>query len=103
MAWRGAALSHTRASLNFRAASALHGQFNRTFLVGLAGTSNLGLFALLRAGELRDEGRAEFKAASDRVSGRQPIARTFRSDIEVVAFDFPQIRFRNPQRQGDSK
>ena len=105
MAWRSAAISHTRASLNFRAGPALHGQFNRTFLVGLAGASiaSLGLFTLSRAGELRDEGRAELKAASDRVSGRQPIARIFRSDIEVIAFNLPQIRFINLQRQGDGK
>jgi hypothetical protein len=65
--------------------------------------ASLGLFALSRAGELRDGGRAEFEAASDRLSGRQPIARTFRPDVEVVALSLPQIRFRNPQRQGDSK
>ena len=105
MARGGAALTHTSASLNFRAGPALHGQFNRTFLVGQAGATiaSLGLFTLSRAGELRDEGRAEFKAASDRVSGRQPIARTFRSDIEVIAFNSPRIRFSNLQRQGDGK
>ena len=66
----------------------LRGQFNRTFVVGLAGATivSLGLFALSRAGEIRDEGRANLKATSDCVSGRQPFAGTFRSDIEVIAF-----------------
>ena len=51
MAWRGAAISHTRENLNFRAGPALHGQFNRTFVVGLAGATiaSLGLFTLSRA------------------------------------------------------
>jgi hypothetical protein len=77
---------------------ALRGQFNRTFVVGLAGTTiaSLGLFTLSRAGgEIRDEGRAKFKATSDCVPGRQPIARTFRSDIEVTAFNLPLIQFDN--------
>ena len=105
MGWQSAATTHTSASRNFRAGPALRGQFNRTFLVGLAGATiaSLALFTLSRAGELRDEGRAEFKAASDRVSGRQPIARTLHSDIEVIAFNLQQIRFGNLQRQGDGK
>ena len=105
MGWRSAAITHTSASLNFRGGSALHGQFSRTFLVGLAGATiaSLGLFTRSRAGELRDEGRAELKAASDRVSGRQPIASAFRSDIEGIAFNLPRIRFSNLQRQGDGK
>jgi hypothetical protein len=77
---------------------ALRGQFNRTFVVGLAGATiaSLGLFALPFAGdEIRDEGRAKLKATSDCVSGRQPIAGTFRSDIEVIAFNLPPIRFDN--------
>ncbi len=77
---------------------ALRGQFNRTFVVGLAGatSASLGIFALsLASGEIRDEGRAKLKATSDCVSGRQPIAGTFRSDIEVIAFNLPPIRFDN--------
>ena len=76
----------------------LCGQFNRTLVVGLAGATiaSLGLFALsLAGGEIRDEGRAKLKAASDCVSGRQPIAGTFRSDIEVIAFNLPPIQFDN--------
>ena len=77
---------------------ALRGQFNRTFVVGLAGATiaSLGLFTLsLAGGEIRDEGRAKLKATSDCVSGRQPIAGTFRSDIEVIAFNLPPIQFDN--------
>ena len=77
---------------------ALRGQFNRTFVVGLAGATiaSLGLFTLSPAGgEIRDEGRAKLKATSDCVSGRQPIAGTFRSDIEVIAFNLPPIQFDN--------
>ena len=77
---------------------ALRGQFNRTFVVGLAGATiaSLGLFALsLAGGEIRDEGRAKLKATSACVSGRQPIAGTFRSDIEVIAFNLPPIQFDN--------
>jgi hypothetical protein len=69
---------------------ALRGQFNRTFVVGLAGATivSLGLFTLSRAGgEIGDEGRAKLKPTSDCVSGRQPIAAAFRSDIEVTAFN----------------
>jgi hypothetical protein len=47
---------------------ALRGQFNRTFVVGLAGASiaSLGLFTLSRAdGEIRDAGCAKLKATSD--------------------------------------
>jgi hypothetical protein len=74
------------------------GQSNRTFLVGLAGATiaSLGLFALsLSGGEIRDEGRAKLKATSDCVSGPEPIAGTFRSDIEVLAFNLPPIQFDN--------
>ncbi len=74
------------------------GQFNRTFVVGLAGATiaSLGLFALsLAGGEIRDEGRAKLKATTDCVSGPQPIAGTFRSDIEVIAFNLPPIQFDN--------
>ena len=73
---------------------ALGGQFNRDFVVGLAGATivSLGLFALSRAGgEIGDVGRAKLKARSDCVSGRQPIARTFRSDIELIASNLPPI------------
>jgi hypothetical protein len=64
----------------------------------LAGATivSLGLFALsLARGEIRDEGRAKLKAAPDCVPGRQPIAGTFRSDIEVMAFNLPPIQFNN--------
>ena len=76
---------------------ALRGQFNRTFVVGLARATiaSLGIFALsLASGEIRDEGRAKLKATSDCVSGRQLIAGTF-PDIEVIAFNLPPIRFDN--------
>ena len=75
---------------------ALHSQLNRAFVVGLAGATiaSLGLFALsLAGGEIRDEGRAKLKATSDCVSGRQPVAGTFRSDIEVTAFNLQPIQF----------
>jgi hypothetical protein len=77
---------------------ALRGQFNRTFVVGLAGATivSLGLFTLSRAGgEIGDGGRAKLKATSDCVSGRQPVAGTFRSDIDVVGFNLPPIEFDN--------
>ena len=77
---------------------ALRAQFNRTFVVGLAGATiaSLGLFALSRAGgEVGDDGRAKFKATSDCVSGRQQIAATFRSDVEVTAFNLPPIQLDN--------
>ena len=48
-------------------------------------------------------GRAKLKATSDCVSGRQPIAGTFRSDIEVIAFNLPPIQFDNREWQGDRK
>jgi hypothetical protein len=76
---------------------ALRGQFNRTFVVGLAGATiaSLGLFTLSRAGgEIRDEGRAKLKTMSACVSGRQPIAGTC-SDIEVIAFNLPPNQFDN--------
>ena len=44
------------------------GQFNRTFVVGVAGATiaSLGLFTISRAGgEIRDEGRAKLKTMSD--------------------------------------
>ena len=85
---------------------ALRGQFNRTFVIGLAGATiaSLGLFALSRAGgEIRDEGRAKLKATSGRLSGRPPIAATVRWDNEVIAFDLPPIQFDNSERQGDRK
>jgi hypothetical protein len=85
---------------------ALRGQFNRTFVVGLAGATiaSLGVFALSRAGgEIRDEGRAKLKATSGCLSGRQPIAVTVRSDNEVIAIDFPPIQFDNSERPGDRK
>jgi hypothetical protein len=74
------------------------GQLNRAFVVGLAGATiaSLGLFTLSRAGgEIRDDGRGKLTATSDCVSGRQPIAGTFRSDIEVTAFNLPPIQFDN--------
>ena len=76
----------------------LRGQFNRTFVVGLAGATiaSFGLFTLSRAGgEIRDEGRAKLNATSDCVFGRPKIAATFRSDIEVTAFNLPTIQFGN--------
>jgi hypothetical protein len=76
----------------------LCGQLNRTFVVGLAGAAitSLGLFTLFRAdGEIRDEGRTKLTATSDCLSHRQQIATTFRSDIEMTAFNLPQIQFDN--------
>ena len=73
---------------------ALGGQFNRNFVVGLAGATivSLGLFALsLAGGEIGDVARAKLKSTSDCVSGRQPIAGTFRSDIEMIASNLPPI------------
>jgi hypothetical protein len=62
----------------------------------------IGLFALsLAGGEIRDEGRAKLKSTSDCVSGRQPIAGTFGS--EVIAFNLPPIQFDNREWQGDRK
>jgi hypothetical protein len=74
----------------------LRAQLNRTFVVGLAGATiaSLGLFTLSRsAGEIRDDGRAKLNSTSDRFSARQRIAATFRSDIEVTAFNLPTIQF----------
>jgi len=76
----------------------LRGQFNRTFVVGLAGATiaSLGFFTLSRAGgEIRDAGRATLKATSDCVSGRQQSAATFPSDIEVTALNLPPIQLDN--------
>jgi hypothetical protein len=105
-----AAVTHTTAHLNLRARPAIRGQFNRTFVVGLAGATiaSLGLFALSCAGScaggrIRDEGCAELKSTSDCVSGQQRIAGTFRSDIEAVAFNLPPIQFDNREPQGDTK
>ncbi len=56
---------------------ARRGQFNRIFVVGLAGAAiaSVGLFATsLAGGEIRDPARAKLRASSDWVSGRQPIA-----------------------------
>jgi len=67
------------------------GQFNRTFVVGLAGATiaSLGLFALsIPGGEIRDEGPAKLKSTSDCVSSRPPIAGAFRSDLEMIAPNF---------------
>jgi hypothetical protein len=72
----------------------IFGQLNRSFAIGLAGAAitSLGLFTLSRAdGEIRDDGRAKLMATSDCVSGRQRIAATFPSDIEVTAFNLPPI------------
>jgi hypothetical protein len=77
---------------------ALRGQFNRTFVVGLAGATvaSLGLFALsIAGGEIRDEGRANLKSTSDCVSSRPPIAGAFRSDVEMIASNFSTIQFDN--------
>jgi hypothetical protein len=77
---------------------ALHGQFFRNIVVGLAGATIacLGFFTLSRAGgEIRDEGLAKLKATSDCVSGRQPIAEGFSSDIDVIAFTLPPIQLDN--------
>jgi hypothetical protein len=74
----------------------MFGQLNRSFVVGLAGATitSLGLFTLSRAGgEIRDDGRSKLTATSDCVSGRQQIATTFRSDIEVTALNLPPIQF----------
>jgi hypothetical protein len=76
----------------------IFGQLNRAFVVGLAGATiaSLGLFTLSRAGgEIRDEGRAKLNATSDCGSGRQQIAATFHSDIEMTAFNLPRIQFDN--------
>jgi hypothetical protein len=73
---------------------AMGGQFNRTFVVGLAGAIivSLGLFVLSRAsGEIGDDGRSKLNAVSDCVSGQQPIARTLRSDVELIASNLPPI------------
>jgi len=70
------------------------GQFNRTFVVGLAGATiaSLGLFALsLAGGEIRDEGRAKLKSTSDCVSSRPPIAGAFHSDLQMIASNFSPI------------
>jgi len=74
------------------------GQFNRTFVVGLAGATiaSLGFFALsLAGGEIRDEGRAKLKSTSDCVSSRPPIAEAFRSGLEMIASNFSPIQFDN--------
>jgi hypothetical protein len=76
----------------------LRDQYNRTVAVGLAGATiaSLGLFALSDGGGvIRDAGRAKLKATSDRVSGRQPIAATFRSEIGAISFNLPPIQFDN--------
>ena len=70
------------------------GQFNRTFVVGLAGATiaSLGLFALsIPGGEIRDEGRTNLNSTTDCVSNRPPIAGAFRSDLEMIAFNFSPI------------
>ena len=70
------------------------GQFNRTFVVGLAGATiaSLGLFALsIPGGEIRDEGCTELKSTSDCVSNRPPIVGAFRSDLEMIASNFSTI------------
>jgi hypothetical protein len=70
------------------------GQFNRTFVVGLAGATiaSLGLFALsLAGGEIGDEGRANLNSASDCVGSRPPIGGAFRSDLEMIASSFSPI------------
>ena len=70
------------------------GQFNRTFVVGLAGAAiaSLGLFALsLAGGEIRDEERAKLKSTSDCVSSRLPIAGAFRSGLQMIASNFSSI------------
>ena len=78
---------------------ALRSQFNRTFVVGLAGatTASLGLLALSLAGsEIRKNvGSAELKATSDCVQGRQSIAGTFGSGIDAIAFNLPPIQVGN--------
>ena len=77
---------------------ALRSQFNRTFVVGLAGatTASLGLLALSLAGsEIRNVGSAELKATSDCVQGRQSIAGTFGSGIDAIAFNLPPIQVGN--------
>jgi hypothetical protein len=74
------------------------GQFNRTFVVGLAGgtIASLGLFALsLAGGEIRDEGRTKLTSTSDCVSGRPPIAGAFHSDLEMIASNLSPILFDN--------
>jgi len=74
------------------------GQFNRTFVVGLAGATiaSLGVFALsLAGGEIRDEGRTKLKVKSDCVSSRPLIAGAFRSDLEMIASNFSPIQSDN--------
>ena len=73
-------------------------QLNRSFVVGLAGATitSLGLFTLSRAdGEIRDNGRTKLTATSGCISGRQQIATTFPSDIEMTALNLPPIQFEN--------
>ena len=80
------------------------GQLNRAFVVGLAGATiaSLGLFALSGAGgEVRDVGRAKLNATADCAPGRQPNARTLRTDIDAIALNLPRIQFDNLKRQGD--
>jgi hypothetical protein len=77
---------------------AMRGQFKRTFVVGLTGATiaSIGLFALsFTGGEIRDDGRAKLNATSDCVFDRQPIAWTFRSDLEVMAFNLPPVQSDN--------
>jgi hypothetical protein len=84
----------------------LRAPFNRAFVAGLAGATiaSLGLFALSRAGgDFGDGTGAKLDAAVNRVSGRQPIATTFRSDIDVIAFGLPPLQFDKPERFGDRK
>jgi hypothetical protein len=96
--FRDAAITHMTIDLNLRKGPIRRGQFNRAYVLGMAGATiaSLGLFALSRGGgEIRDEGRAKHQATSDCVSGQRPIAATFRSDIEVIAFSLPPIQFGN--------
>ena len=83
----------------------LRDQYNRTFAVGLAGATiaSLGLFTLSRADGEIGNGRAKLVAASDRASGRQPIAVTFRSDIGLIAFNPPPVQFDKREHYGDRK
>ena len=69
------------------------GQFNRTFVVGLAGATiaSLGLFALSLAGGEISDGGAKLEATSDCVSIRSPIAGAFRSELKMIASNFSPI------------
>jgi hypothetical protein len=78
----------------------------RTFAIGLVGATiaNVGLFTLSDADETRDDGRRQsLKATSESLSGRQPIAKAPRSDIEAIAFNSTPIQVDTRDRNGGRK